>query len=294
MPELPEVETVRKGLEERLVGRAITGFDVRLAKQFKSDPALIKTQIIGAQIEAMERRAKLLLIHLSSGYSLLIHLKMTGQLIWQDASGERFAGGHPIPFVTGPLPSGVTHIVFTFDDGSKLFFNDLRQLGYASLVPTSEVPDLKFLKSLSPEPFSKEFTLERFATQLKRRGRSRIKTVLLDQAVAAGVGNIYADEALFLAKVHPERLAGSLDLDEVERLWKAVPEVLRESLRWGGTSIQAYIDPDGKRGTYLDHAYVYRRTGEPCRDCGTPIEKIIVGGRGTHFCPHCQRVEGST
>lgn len=293
MPELPEVETVRRGLEERLVGRTVTGFDVRLAKQFKSDPKLIKTQIVGAKVTKLERRAKLLIIDLSSGYSLLIHLKMTGQLIWQNEGDHRFAGGHPIPFVDGPLPSSTTHIIIRFDDGARLFFNDLRQFGYAKLVPIAEVEDQSFLKGLGPEPLSKDFTLERFATQLKRRGRSKTKPVILDQAVAAGVGNIYADEGLFLAKIHPERLAGSLDEVEVERLWKAIPEVLKEALKWGGTSAQAYIDPDGKRGTYLDHAYVYRRTGEPCRDCGTPIEKITVGGRGTHFCPHCQRMEGS-
>ena len=292
MPELPEVETIRRGLEGRLVGRTITDFEVRLAKQFQSDPKLIPRHIIGARVVRLWRRAKLLGLELSSGYTLLIHLKMTGQLIWQDGSGRRFAGGHPIPFVEGDLPSKTTHIVFSFDDGSQLYFNDLRQFGYAKLEETSELVNHPFLKSLSPEPLSDHWRLEDLSAKLKRRPKIRIKLALLDQRVAAGIGNIYADEALFVARIHPERPAVSLDDDEIQRLHSAVREVLREALRRGGTSIQAYIDPDGQRGTYGAHAWVYRRAGEPCRECGTPIERIILGGRGSHFCPLCQRTAG--
>jgi formamidopyrimidine-DNA glycosylase len=193
--------------------------------------------------------------------------------------------------VEGELPSKVTHIVIGFDDGSKVFFNDLRQFGYAKLEPTAELSELPFIKSLGPEPLSSDFKLAGFTSSLRRRSKTPVKSAILDQSIAAGVGNIYADESLFVARVHPKRLVGSLSNEDVERIFKAIRSVLKEALRWGGTSIQAYVDTEGRKGTYLQHAWVYRRDGESCRECGGKIVKTTVGGRGTHFCPHCQPLE---
>ena len=298
MPELPEVETIRRGLAEVLPGKRIRRFTLKLPKLFSATAPATRSGLSGATVLRVERRGKALLIGLSSGCTLVIHLKMTGQLIYREAPPQRgsmgrivLAGGHPIPAI-GPermrLPGKVTHATIVFADGSRLFYNDLRQFGYLKLLPTDRVATLPFLETLGPEPLARTFTLERFAALLKRRSSAKLKPLLLDQTAIAGLGNIYVDEALNLARLHPLRTAGSLTKPQRAALHAAIRQVLRDSLRAGGTSDNTYVTIRGERGDYLRRARVYHRTGEPCRRCGSRIRRIVVVGRGTHVCPRCQ------
>ncbi|HEY8108840.1 MAG TPA: bifunctional DNA-formamidopyrimidine glycosylase/DNA-(apurinic or apyrimidinic site) lyase [Patescibacteria group bacterium] len=300
MPELPEVETIRKGLAEVLPGKRVRSFSVTLPKLFTAVRPAKRKDLVGAAVTGADRRGKALLIRFGSR-TLVIHLKMTGQLIFReaprgDAKGKIvLAGGHPIPAIANDRPDGmklpgkVTHAVFTFDDGSRLFYNDLRQFGYLKLLSTDAVGNLLFIKTLGLEPLERSFTSAKFDALLKRRPKAKLKPLLLDQTVIAGLGNIYVDEALNLARIHPLRTAGSLTKTQRAALHPAIKKVLRDSLRAGGTSDNTYVTIRGARGDYLRRARVYHRTGEPCRRCGTPIERIVVAGRGTHLCPRCQR-----
>jgi formamidopyrimidine-DNA glycosylase len=294
MPELPEVETIRKGLAEVLPGKQITKFSVSLKKMFQP-AANVPKRLAGRTVEKVERRGKLLMIALDKDLTLLIHLKMTGQLIYREpvpgVGGTKLvlAGGHPIPTVEGALPSKVTHATFTFDDGSQLFYNDLRQFGYLKLVRTEDVAKVPIVKTFGPEPLERGFTEKKFNELLKKRPTAKMKPLLLDQTFIAGLGNIYVDESLNLAKIHPLRTAGSLTATQKRDLYKAIKSVLQKSIRMGGTTDNTYVTIRGGRGDYLRVARVYHRVGEPCRRCGTPIKRMVVAGRGTHYCPRCQR-----
>ncbi len=301
MPELPEVETIRRGLADALPGKRITELDVRLPKvyQVTGGPAPaghnvkeVPERVVGAAVTDVRRRGKLLMIGLSSGSHLLIHLKMTGQLIFRERSKVVIAGGHPVPALATEtaLPSKLTHAIFCFDDGSELFYNDLRQFGYIKLVADQDLPDVPLLRAFGPEPLDPRFTPEAFSARLGRRPNAKLKPLLLDQTFLAGLGNIYVDEALNLAKLHPLRLAGSLTPVQRAALYAAIQKVLEDSLAYGGTSSNTYVNVRGGKGDYLVHARVYHRTGQPCRACATPIRRIVVAGRGTHVCPRCQRL----
>ncbi len=295
MPELPEVETIRRGLAEVLPGKQVTKFSVSLKKMFQ--PARnVPKRLAGRRVQSVNRRGKLLMIKLDHDLTLLIHLKMTGQLIYREpAAGQPggtklvLAGGHPIPTVGGTLPGKVTHATFTFDDDSQLFYNDLRQFGYLKLVRDEDVPAVPIVATFGPEPLEREFTLKVFEERLRRRPTAKLKPLLLDQTFIAGLGNIYVDESLNLAKLHPLRRAGSLTAAQRQALFTAIKSVLRKAIKMGGTSDSTYVTIRGGRGDYLRVARVYHRTGEPCRACGTPIKRMVVAGRGTHYCPRCQR-----
>ncbi len=257
-------------------------------------------RLAGRTVQKVDRRGKLLMVELDRGLTLLIHLKMTGQLIYREpvpdagSSGKSasrlvLAGGHPIPTVDGALPGKVTHATFTFDDGSQLFYNDLRQFGYLKLVRSEDVAAVPIVATFGPEPLERGFTEKKFLEMLKRRPTAKLKPLLLDQTFVAGLGNIYVDESLNLAKIHPLRTAGSLTATQRRELYKAIKSVLRKSIRMGGTSDNTYVTIRGGRGDYLRVARVYHRVGEPCRRCGTPIKRTVVAGRGTHYCPRCQR-----
>jgi formamidopyrimidine-DNA glycosylase len=289
MPELPEVETVRRGLERLLLGRIITGVTFDFDKSFPNSPQDVSTFLIGAGVVAVARRAKVLLIELSSKYSLVIHLKMTGQLVFR-SQDERFGAGHPNDSLVGELPDKSTRVTFTFIDGSKLFFNDQRKFGWVRLLPTVEVPNIDFFKKVGPEPLGADFTWQDLHGRLKRRKNTSIKAALLDQTVLAGVGNIYADESLWGAKLHPSRLVKSLSARDVHRLYDSLTAVLKLSIEKGGSTDKTYVDAEGRRGSYLSFANVFRQEGQPCPRCGTTIIKIRVAGRGTHICPHCQKL----
>jgi formamidopyrimidine-DNA glycosylase len=288
MPEGPEVETIRRGLELGAVGQVVKGVEVYWRKSLLADDALLKKAVVGATITRASRRAKVLVLDLSSGYSLLFHLKMTGQLVLIKSDGERFAGGHPTESMRGDLPDKSSRVEFRLESGDRIFFNDQRKFGWVKVLPTDKVDLESLIAKLGPEVLSDRFSVEYLAAQLKRRGKSMIKPVILDQAVVGGIGNIYADETLHLAKIHPERRAGSLTPAEVKRLWAAAREVIALGIEHGGTSFSHYVNALGGKGDYLEHARVFRRQGLACPVCGTIIQKIRVGGRGTHFCPKCQ------
>ncbi len=287
MPELPEVETVRRGLETLIIGRVIRSVGVLASpKSFPNAQADVDEFMIGAEITAVRRRAKVLLVDLNTQYTLVIHLKMTGQLVYR---GEQvFGAGHPTDSLIGELPDRSTRVMIEFMDNSWLYFNDQRKFGWIKLLPTIEVPEIDFMKKVGPEPLEAEFTPEQFAARFTRRAKTNIKAALLDQTVVAGVGNIYADESLWGAKLSPKRLVKDVTAAEFETLYTELRAVMNLAIAKGGSTDKNYVNAEGKRGSYMDFARVFRREGEPCPRCGTTIEKIKWAGRGTHLCPNCQ------
>lgn len=275
MPELPEVETIRRSLEEKIKGKTLVGVEVSLEKMFKGtvseDP---KDGISGRKIKSLERRGKYLIIHLTGGMAMVIHLRMTGQLMY--CSPEIEKAKH-------------THVIFHLDDKCELRFTDQRQFGKVQLVPEKELDSISGLKSLGVEPFSSEFSREWFKKELRNK-RTKIKPLLLDQTFVAGIGNIYADEALFRAKINPERVAATLSPREASKLFMTIREVLEEGINNKGTSIKDYIDGEGQQGNNQNNLRVYGRDGQPCMKCGKTIEKKSIGGRSSHFCPKCQKL----
>ncbi len=282
MPELPEVETIRRGLNKSLVGQKIIRVNVRIPKLFSGFPEMLA----GQRVLEIERRAKMLIWKLDKSY-LMIHLKMTGQLIYVPKKGEMVIGGHPDKLYSLDLPHKHTHVIFDFENGT-LYFNDLRKFGWIKVMADPEQIKTA-VKEVGPEYDWPEFTLQYFKKKLEKRKTITIKQVLLDQSIVAGIGNIYADETLFCAKVLPRRKITSLSAAEIERIFSCIPKVLNLSLKHGGTSSRNYLQSDGSMGTYLKVANVYKREGEPCKVCGTPIERVKIAGRSSHFCPHCQK-----
>jgi formamidopyrimidine-DNA glycosylase len=289
VPELPEVETVKVGLQRLLPDKRIKSVDFDWPKSFPNAEADVKEFLVGAEVVMVTRRAKVLLVELSSKYSLVIHLKMTGQLVFR-GKDVRFGAGHPSNSLVGELPDKSTRVTFTFSDGSKLFFNDQRKFGWVRLIPTAEVPNIDFMKKVGPEPLADDFTWQLMRERLQRRKNTNIKAALLDQSVIAGVGNIYADESLWSAKIHPSTLVRDLPDAKFKLLHKSLQDVLNLSISKGGSTDQHYVDAEGKRGKYLTFAKVFRKEGQPCPRCGATIIKTRVAGRGTHICPNCQRL----
>jgi formamidopyrimidine-DNA glycosylase len=286
MPELPEVETVRRGLSSLIIGKVISGEVHDTEKGFPNAPQDVKEFLVGASVIDVRRRAKVLMIDLSTDYSLLIHLKMTGQLVF--VGETRFGAGHPNDSLVNELPDKSTRVTLTFADGTKLFFNDQRKFGWMRLMPTVEIPNISFMQKVGPEPLSADFLAQDFIQRLARRPKTNIKAALLDQSVVAGIGNIYADESLWGAKIHPQRLVSSLTEDEMILLYTEVRSVMNLSVEKGGSSNSTYVNAEGKKGSYMDFARVFRREGLACPRCGATIEKLRVAGRGTHICPVCQ------
>lgn len=289
MPELPEVETVKRGLQKLITGRKIKSVSSDNEKSFPNSKLDINENLVGASVMGVRRRAKVILIDLSSNYTLVIHLKMTGQLVFVSAE-NRFGAGHPNNSLVGSLPDKSTRVVFEFADSSHLYFNDQRKFGWVRLLPTAEVPNIDFMKKVGPEPLEEGFSVSEFKGRFKKRARSNIKAALLDQTVIAGVGNIYADESLWGAKIYPRRLVSSITDVEFKKLYNAVRSVMNLSIEKGGSTNRNYVNAEGKKGSYMDFANVFRREGLPCNRCGTTIEKIRVAGRGTHICPYCQPI----
>ena len=328
MPELPEVETVRRGLEERLIGRTLRTEVHDTPKGFPNTPGDVAQFMLGASVTAVKRRAKVLLIELSSAYTLVVHLKMTGQLVFvgyrlsaghtETASRSvssrvptphstlaadvseapqtnatdqdtRFGAGHPNDSLVGVLPDRSTRVTITFTDESALFFNDQRKFGWMKLVPTVLVPELPFMQKVGPEPLETAFTSAIFWERLQRRKGTTIKAAILDQTVLAGVGNIYADEGLWGAGIHPATRVKDVTRTQTDLLWSELRDVMNLAIEKGGSTNKNYVNVEGKRGSYMDFARVFRREGLPCpRHPDVLIEKIKVAGRGTHICPVCQ------
>jgi formamidopyrimidine-DNA glycosylase len=303
MPELPEVETIHIGLSALLPGKRIVGVTHDWPKSFPNSEMDVQRFLVGATIKDIYRRAKVLIIDLDSKYSLIIHLKMTGQLVYvrearklsanssKLTAGERFGAGHPTDSLVGRLPDKSTRVIFTFQDGSKLFFNDQRKFGWVRLLPTVEIAELDFFKKVGPEPLADTFTADDFIARLMRRPKSGIKAVLLDQTVIAGVGNIYADESLWAAKIHPLMRVMDVPKAKLKTLYTELCRILRLSIEKGGSTDRNYVNHEGKRGSYLSFAQVFRREGQPCpRHLDTTILKIRAAGRGTHICVTCQEL----
>lgn len=271
MPELPEVEYVARQLRATLPGRRITAVDVRWERSIQGmTPAQFSAEICGRVVTQVGRRAKYLLLTLDDGRLLIIHRRMSGNLLlWQPDAPE-------------PL---YLRVSFTLDDGRRLVYTDPRKFGRIALAEPEALPSA--FAALGPEPLEPEFTPETLQARLAGHGRA-IKATLLDQTVVAGLGNIYADESLFRAGIHPLRPAASLTADEVARLHAGIQGALTTGIEHGGTTFGRHRDIYDEAGVNLEHVEVYRRAGQPCLRCGTPIERIVVAQRSTHFCPTCQ------
>lgn len=275
MPELPEVETVRRSLLKKLVGRQIKRAAVYMAKIVS--PLLVEEfeeLASGKEILNIRRRGKYLLLDLSEQLTMIVHLRMTGKFLYCDAQDEVMKH---------------THVIFDLDDGHQLRFVDQRQFGKVQLVPVEVLHQVSGLSTLGPEPLEEDFTLDWFKQSIAKKS-TKIKGLLLDQTFLAGLGNIYVDEALFRAKVHPERPANSLKAREVVRLHQAVREVLQEGIDYRGTSFKDYVDGEGKTGGFQHHLKAYGRENEPCEHCGTLMVRKKVAGRSSVYCPRCQKI----
>jgi len=280
MPELPEVETVVRQLQQVLVGKTITSVEVRKPKSWVGD----SNQVVGQKIQQVSRRAKMIHISLKPDLNLLIHLKMSGQLIYLDGK-KRVGGGHPSADWVNSLPSKHTRVIFNLSDGTNLFFNDQRIFGWIVVATDEEAQ--KTFDSIAPDIIDPKITSEYLFAQTQKR-RVPIKQVIMDNQVLAGVGNIYACDALNLARILPTRSAKSLSKIEVTCLLDSMREVIGLGIKSGGATIDKYVQVTGLGGKYQDIMRVYGKKDEPCPNCGKPIQKIKLGGRGTYFCPNCQ------
>lgn len=280
MPELPEVETIRLGLQKYLVGHKIEGVDVKLPKLFEGEAG----QITGSKVQKVRRFGKGLVIDLSNGYSLAIHIKLTGQLIYRDEKTKK----KPVSKTkVGEVPSKFTHVIFKLDHDANLYYNDIRRFGWIKVVKTDEVKSLPFFKSMGPEPF-KDLKLDYFSKVLKSSNVA-VKPLIMDQKKIGGIGNIYANDALYLAKIDPKRPAKSLSSIEVKKLFDAIHSVMEKGLKYGGSSELTYVNVLGQEGEYQNHTLVYGRQGETCERDGGRIKKYYLGGRGTYWCEKCQK-----
>jgi formamidopyrimidine-DNA glycosylase len=305
MPELPEVETVIRELRPKLKNKQIKEVRVLLSKMVAMGPSTLpnlrKTDesiankfskaLKGLKVENVKRRAKLIIIDLVGKYSILVHLKMTGQLIFFSKkeldkqirllNNEKFKPVH--------LPAKSTHVIFEFTDGSRLFYNDFRQFGYVKLVTDKELPFVSELQGYGPEPLEDKFTYAEFEKLLKRRNNAPIKPWLMDPTVIAGIGNIYSDEILYFAKVRPTRKVKSLKDTEKKLMFKGIKKVLEEAVAHYGSSVGDFVRPSGDWGTYGLLHKVYGRSGEKCKKCGSIIKSLKFNGRTASYCPREQR-----
>lgn len=274
MPELPEVETVKRTLNTLVAGKEIRSVTVSLPRIVRrpEDPLLFAALLEGQTIGSIERSGKFLRFNLD-GWVIVSHLRMEGRYGVYDSAD--------------PVEKH-THVIFHFTDGTELRYRDVRQFGTMDLLPSGEEFAGAPLHKLGLEPLAPEFTVEALGAKLKGK-KTRLKTVLLNQEVVAGIGNIYVDETLFRAKLHPEVAAGSLNPAELERLHRCIVDILTEAVAAGGSSVKSYVNGQGESGSFQDQHRIYGRKGQPCHNCGMPIERIVVGGRGTHYCPECQK-----
>ncbi len=325
MPELPEVETIKLGLSKKIVGLKISKIQIISPKSFIGSTKKVE----GQKVLKIWRRAKILGIDLSSSLrdhkvakqskseiatspsaprndsdiTLLIHLKMSGQIIYVPnykrltINNERFVGGHPTSDMLGKLPNSHTRVIFTFSDplrprseasGSKLYFNDQRRFGWVRVVNSSSLIDNSSLKNLGPEPLEKSFTWQILRNNLLKHKSQPVKVAIMDQSIVAGVGNIYASEACFNAGLDPRTKVSQLTDKDMKSLHRGVLKALRAGIKHGGATRAHFVDPEGRKGYFLDYAKVYWKNGKPCPNCRTEIKKITLGGRGTYFCPKCQ------
>jgi len=298
MPELPEVETIAKQLNDILPGKTIASVEVLREKSFRGD----EIQLMGKMVKRIKRKQKIIVFELSENFVMLVHLKMTGQLIFvpsdlslvpsktlvinHQAPSTRITGGHPTSDWVNELPSKHTRVIVFFTDGSTLYFNDQRVFGWMKLITNYQFSIFK--KSLPPDVVDEAFSVEYLKKVLQRSTRA-IKLVILDQAKIGGMGNIYACDALYLAKINPNIPSDQLKSNAVIKLHKAMKRVIAKGIETGGATISHYVHTQGLGGHYQDHMLVYGKDGEKCPVCKSVIQKTVIGGRGTYFCPKCQR-----
>jgi formamidopyrimidine-DNA glycosylase len=278
MPELPEVETIRSQLQKLIAGKKISRVEVGLPKMVKLPLDRFKKTVTGTVIKGVKRRAKILIFELSNGWSMLMHLKLSGRLIFRKKRET-----------LKPQDQKWNHLIYYFSDASRLFHNDLRQFGYVKLIKTDELVDFFKKEKLGPEPLEKDFTLGTFSDILKKKPKAKIKQFLMDQQNIAGIGNIYSDEILFFAGVHPLKRAGDLKPSEIKKIFEGIKKILPKAVSLKGSSIDEYLDALGRQGSYVPELKVYGREGEKCGRCGKIVKRIKIGGRSAHFCPKCQK-----
>jgi len=285
MPELPEVETISRQLDRLIVGKKIKKVKVKLPKIVKAPQAVFRRALMGARIKNVSRRAKLLVFGLDNGWSMLVHLKMTGQLIFQiiknieqSTMKNRYT-----------QKNRYTHVIFNFTDGSRLLFNDLRQFGYIKLVKTVELSNFFLKEGFGPEPLERDFTLADLKVLLVKKPKARIKQFLMDPKNIAGIGNIYSDEILFFSRIHPLRRVASLKPAEIKKIYSGIKKILPAAIKLKGTSTNDYLDVFGRPGKFAARLKVYGQEGKKCVKCKGRVVRIKIGGRSAHFCPVCQR-----
>lgn len=283
MPELPEVETIKNDLASKIKGKYISDIAVLWPGILNIGQKDFIKKVKGAKIANLERRAKVLIVTLSNNYTLLFHLKMTGQLIFD------------LRFTINDLRKKLeenqykyARVIFFFDDDAALVFNDLRKFAYIKLVPQSNVGEMLGKEKFGPEPLSPDFTLEKFREILAKYPKRKIKQLLMDQSVIAGIGNIYSDEICFYAKVNPTKQINNLTNKQIELLFKGIKEILIKAVKLRGTSIDTYVDASGQKGDFVKELKVYDREGEKCILCPGKVKRIKLGGRSSYFCPKCQ------
>jgi formamidopyrimidine-DNA glycosylase len=292
MPELPEVETIRRDLG-LLLNKKIIALEIFSPKTASHSAAFFRKALIGKKLLKIDRRGKLLIFYFNSSYFLLVHLKMTGQLIFQ-LKKLKIIGGHSLnsgnyeKSVGGELPNKHTRAVFSFSGGGQLFFNDLRKFGYLKLVEKEELEKI-LNNNYGPEPLTAEFSSSNLQRIFEKR-KINIKALLLNQKLVAGLGNIYVDELLFAAKIKPTRPANQLKPEEIVKLVKEANRIIRKAITHRGTTFNNYVDSKGQKGNFSKFLQVYGRRAQACSVCACPIARIKLAGRGTHYCSNCQKL----
>jgi formamidopyrimidine-DNA glycosylase len=298
VPELPEVETLVRGAKKKLVDKTIKDIKVSWPKAVGGNAAGFTKMLAGKKIQSASRRGKLIILELSGDVTLLTHLKLTGQLVYEDKDGKLYEGGHPVSPSQGgpekvlygaPLPHKFTVVEITFSDGSKLYFNDLRKFGWMKVSQKINLKSQKELAELGIEPMDKECTVTKLKELLAKKPKTKIKEFLMDQSLIAGLGNIYSSEILWEAKIAPRRPAGDLKPAEVGELHRAIGKVLEMAIKMGGSSENTYVRLDGSKGNYMDEAKVYQKEGPCPRKDGGKIKREKIGGRSAFWCEKCQK-----
>ncbi len=291
MPELPEVEIVVRGLNDLLPGHRIKKVEFDWPKSLRIAEQEIERFVLNSCIIRLYRIGKIILIDLDTGNTLIIHLKLTGQLVYRrvlkSKEVERFGAGHPTESLVAHLPDKTTRVIFSLDNQATLFFNDLRKFGWIKILPTETIQEADLISKLGQDAL--EITLKEFIQCFSRHHKT-IKACLLDQNIMAGCGNIYADESLWLSEIHPQTPASKLKEKQLRDLYRNLKYILNFSIKRGGSSSRNYINAVGEKGKYLDYVNVYQRAGSPCKRCQSDIKRIVVASRGTHLCTVCQKV----
>lgn len=285
MPELPEVETIRKDLIREILNKKVKEVEVFKSKMVDGGVSNFKKILLGNCIVGIDRIGKLMIFRLKNGGRyLLAHMKMTGQLIYA-SKGKLTAGGHNFPKL-GELPNKYSHIIISFADGSRLFFNDMRQFGYMKIVDERGLK--KAESKFGVEPLQDNFSLEKFLESIRGK-KTSIKVFLLNQKNVAGIGNIYADEILFDAGIRPSRKIESLSKKDIGKIYLSCNKIIKKAIKKRGTTFSDYVDGNGNKGNFTNCLKVYQRQGKKCKRCKTRINKTKIGGRGTYYCPKCQK-----